>query len=93
MKKKRGKTDISPIPIFKTHDSEYNLNTFNHASLRFDAEYAASISKVFTIIPSQEDLHASLKNKFILDNVFWLFGHASSASTYKIAALEINVLQ
>ena len=58
--------------------------TFNHESQRFEAEYPASISKVFSIIPSQEDSHAFLKNVSILSKVLELSGDASLASTYMV---------
>jgi hypothetical protein len=49
-----------------------------------EAEYPASTSKVFNIIPSQEDWHAFLKNVFILAKVLELSGEASLASTYMV---------
>lgn len=58
--------------------------TFNHDSQRLEAEYPASTSKVFNIIPSQEDSHAFLKNVFILCKVLELSGEASLASTYMV---------
>jgi hypothetical protein len=58
--------------------------TFNHESQRLEAEYPASTSKVFNIIPSQEDWHAFLKNVFILAKVLELSGEASQASTYMV---------
>jgi hypothetical protein len=55
--------------------------TFIHDSQRLEAEYPASTSKVFNIIPSQEESHAFLKNVFILSKVLELSGEASLAST------------
>jgi hypothetical protein len=60
------------------------LSTFNHESQRLEAEYPASTSKVFNIIPSQEDWHAFLKNVSILAKVLELSGEASQASIYMV---------
>lgn len=59
-----------------------NLYTFNHVSVRFDAAYSASTSRDFTMIPSHEELNASLKNEFILAKGASEPKRASSASTY-----------
>jgi hypothetical protein len=49
-----------------------------------EAEYPASISRVFNIIPSQEDWHAFSKKLFILCKVLVLSIDASSSSTYVV---------
>jgi len=51
-------------------------------SERFDGEYPASISNVFTIIPSHEECSASSRKAFILVNVASHVKQASSASIY-----------
>jgi len=58
------------------------LLTFSHLSERFDGEYPASTSNVFTIIPSHEERRASSRKAFILVNVASQVKQASSASTY-----------
>jgi hypothetical protein len=59
-------------------------HTFNHELQRLEAEYAKSTSKVFNIIPSQEDWHAFFKKLFILSKVLQLSSKASPASIYMV---------
>jgi hypothetical protein len=57
-----------------------------------EAEYPASISRVFNIIPSQEDWHAFSKKLLILCKVVELSIDASSSSTYIVGidSLELQ---